>query len=63
MTKELRTSCLRVAIALLLIAASIVVYVTQPANTEQLVLQGIVFVCAFGMLAQGVTGVIAARRR
>jgi hypothetical protein len=63
MTKELRTSWMRIGVAAILIASSIVFFVTGNAGTEQLVIQGLLAVLGVGLLVQGVTGLVAARRR
>lgn len=63
MTKEVRNSWLRTGVAVILIASSIIIFVDGQPSTEQMVLQGIVFVLALGLLAQGVTGLVTARRR
>lgn len=64
MTKEIRTAWMRIGVAVVLIASTIVVYVTtENAGTEQLVLQGVVGLCGLWQLVQGITTMVTARRR
>ena len=63
MTKDIRTGLMRIGVAAILFASSIYVFVAERVDTDQLVLQGILFVCAVGMLVQGVVGIVTARRR
>jgi len=63
MTKELRFGWMNIGVAVILIASSIVVFVTESVGTQQLVLQAFLFVCAVGLLARGVSRVVTARRR
>jgi len=63
MTKELRLGWMNIGVAAILIASSIIVFVTGSASTEQLVLQVFLLACAVGMLAQGISRVVNARRR
>ena len=65
MTKELRTSWLRTATGLVVAVLTAVAY-TQGwygTGTEQLVPQGIVFLCGVAMVVQGVAGLVTERRR
>jgi hypothetical protein len=63
MTKELRTAWLRIGVAVVLIASSIVVFVLEQTNTTQLVLQSVVLVCGLGLLVQGIATIVTQRRR
>ena len=63
MTKELRTAWLRIGVAVVLIASSIVVFVLEHTNTTQLVLQSVVLVCGLALLVQGIAAVVTQRRR
>ncbi|MFC0545751.1 hypothetical protein [Kutzneria chonburiensis] len=65
MTKELRTSWLRTASGLVIAGLTAVGY-TQGwygTGTEQLVIQGIVFLCGIAMIVQGVAGLVTQRRQ
>jgi hypothetical protein len=65
MTKELRTSWLRIATGLVVVVPTIIGY-TQGwygYGTDRLLLQGVVFLCGLAMLVQGVAGLITERRR
>lgn len=63
MTKELRTSWLRIATALVLIVIPIIEYVADWLPMEQLAIQGILVLCGVGLLIQGITGLVEERRR
>ncbi|MEV6610408.1 hypothetical protein [Kutzneria sp. NPDC051319] len=65
MTKELRTSWLRITAGSVIAVLTIIGY-TQGwygTGTEQLVLQGVVALCGVAMVVQGVTGLFTERRR
>jgi hypothetical protein len=65
MTKELRTSWLRTASGLVI--AGLTAYgFTQGwygTSTDQMLVQGIVFLCGLALLVQGVAGLVTERRR
>ena len=63
MTKEPFTSWLRIGAAVILIASAILILVDGSADTEQLVLEGFMVVLACALLAQGIAGLVTARRR
>jgi biopolymer transport protein ExbB/TolQ len=64
MTKELRTSLLRTAAGLFVAGPTAIGYTLgwYGTSTDQLVLQGIVFLCGLALLVQGVTGLLTERR-
>jgi UPF0716 family protein affecting phage T7 exclusion len=63
MTKELGTSLLRVGTAVVVMAAAVRIYIAENEAMDQLVWQGLLFVAGFGLLVQGIVGLVTRRRR
>ncbi|MFC0435169.1 hypothetical protein [Kutzneria buriramensis] len=63
MTKELGTSLLRIGTALVVMVAAVHIYVAAHEATDQLVWQGLLFIAGFGLLVQGIVGLVTRRRR
>jgi hypothetical protein len=63
MTKELGTSLLRIGTAVVVMAAAVRIYLAENEAMDQLVWQGLLFVAGFGLLVQGIVGLVTRRRR
>lgn len=63
MTKELGTSLLRIGTAVVVMAAAVRIYIAENEAMDQLVWQGLLFVAGFGLLVQGIVGLVTRRRR